>query len=69
MPACTARLRDLRLEAGLSQSKLAQAADLDRTTVSHAEQGLDVSDLTVSKIVKALSVKLGRKVEADEIRI
>lgn len=68
MPACKANLRELRLQAGLSQSKLAQAADLDRTTVSHAEQGLEVSDLTISKIVKALSARLDSKVEAADIR-
>lgn len=67
MPACNALLRELRLEAGLSKSKLAQAADVDRGTVSHAETGNKVSDVTVSRIAKALTHKLGRKVDTSEI--
>jgi transcriptional regulator with XRE-family HTH domain len=67
MPACNDQLRQLRLEAGLSKSKLAQAADMDRGTVSHAENGNSVSEVTIPRLAKALSIKLGRKVEANEI--
>lgn len=62
MPTCTARLRGLRMEAGLSQNKLARIADLDRTTISNAERGSEVSDLTVAKLAQGLSEASGRAI-------
>ena len=67
MAKCNGDLKKLRLEAGWSQNKLARAADLDRTTISNAERGMDVSDLTLSKIVNALTEKLGKRVNQSRI--
>lgn len=65
MATCTDKLKQLRLEAKLSQNKLARKADLDRTTVSNAESGKDVSEITLSKLASALTDALGRKIEAS----
>lgn len=67
MPRATEQLRNLRLQAGLSQSKLARMADLDRTTLSKAENGKDVQIQTISKIISALSDALGRKVRPQDV--
>jgi len=68
MPQCNGDLKRLRLEAGLSQNKLARAADLDRTTISSAERGGDVTDLTISKLATALSKALGTQVLAARLQ-
>jgi transcriptional regulator with XRE-family HTH domain len=60
-------IKDLRMKAGLSQNKLARLADLDRTTVSNAENGASVSELSLSKLSAALSSKLGREVSLDHL--
>lgn len=57
------KLRSLRMSAGLSQNALARKADLDRATVSAAENQKNVSDLSLAKIATALSVSVG---EIDE---
>lgn len=67
MPACKKILKDLRLEARLSLSKLARKADLDRNTASAAESGRVVQELTVSKIVSVLSRELGRPVKVADV--
>lgn len=67
MPVCRPILKQLRLEAKLSQNKLARLADLDRTTVSKAENGVDVNELSVSKLSSALSKALGRTVTDREL--
>ena len=67
MPVCSGQLKKLRLEAGLSQNKLARAADLDRTTVSSAERGAEVTDLTVSKLSSALAERLRRPVTENHL--
>lgn len=56
------RVKNLRLEAGLSQNQLARKANLDRGTVSAAESGKDLQELSISKLERALSEELGRKV-------
>ncbi len=61
------KIKNLRLEAGLSQNQLSRKADLDRGTISAAENGKDVQDVTVAKIATALSTALGRKVKTDDI--
>lgn len=61
------KLKSLRLKAGLSQSKFARIADLDRGTVEKAESGKSVSELTVAKLAKALSVSLKEDVTAEEL--
>jgi DNA-binding XRE family transcriptional regulator len=68
MPQCNGELKKLRLEAGLSQNKLARAADLDRTTISSAERGEEVTDLTLSKLATALSRVLGKEIPAIRIQ-
>jgi transcriptional regulator with XRE-family HTH domain len=68
MPQCNGDLRKLRLEAGLSQNKLARAADLDRATISSAERGGEVTDLTLSKLAAALSKALGTAVPASQLQ-
>ncbi len=49
------RIRELRNEAGLSQEKLALAADLDRTYIASVENGKrNISIVNLEKIIKAL---------------
>jgi transcriptional regulator with XRE-family HTH domain len=67
MPICKPILKQLRLEAKLSQNKLARLADLDRTTVSKAENGVDVNELSVSKLSSALTKALGRTVKDSDL--
>jgi DNA-binding XRE family transcriptional regulator len=62
------KLRKIRLEAELSQNKLAARAGLDRRTVSDVENHRsDPQDVTLSKLAKALGTKLGRQVEVADI--
>lgn len=52
------RLRELRLERGLSQEKLGELAGLDRTYVSSAEAGRrNVSLKTIYKLAEALEIE------------
>ena len=54
-----ARLRNLRLEKGLSQENLAFKADLDRTYYSSVERGeRNVAFLNLKKICKALDISM-----------
>lgn len=49
------RIRELRTTAGLSQEKLALAADIDRTYIASVENGKrNISIVNLEKIVKAL---------------
>ena len=51
------RIRDLRLDMGLSQEKLALKADLDRTYLAGVENGKrNLSVRSLEKIVNALEV-------------
>jgi len=63
------RLRSLRHELGLSQSKLAKACGLTASFLSQAERGLSsISISTLERICAALGVSLAEffsKVEAD----
>lgn len=55
--ALGARLRELRLERGLSQEELAHIADLDRTYVSGVERGQRNIGLdNIHKLAAALGV-------------
>ena len=65
MPKCNGQLKTMRLQAKLSQNGLARKADLDRTTVSNAERGVEISELTMSKLASALSVELEKPVSAE----
>lgn len=69
MPKCKPNLKQLRLEAKLSQNRLARHADLDRTTVSSAENGHEVSEITVSKLSSALTVALKREITDADITL
>lgn len=63
------RLHKLRLEAGLSQSKLARLADLDRKTVSDVENGRNTpQEVTFAKLASALSKMLKREITAENIQ-
>lgn len=49
------RIRELRNAAGLSQEKLALAADIDRTYIASVENGKrNISIVNLAKIIKAL---------------
>ncbi len=61
------RVKQLRLEAKLSQNHLARLSDLDRATIAKAEKGAVVSELTLHKVASALSEQLGRTLEPDEL--
>ena len=69
MPRCNGELKKLRLEAGLSQNKLASRSDLDRATISSAERGGEVTDLTLSKLASALSKALNIAVPASRLQV
>lgn len=54
------RVRELRLERGLSQEKLGQLAGLDRTYISSLEAGKrNVSLVNIHKLAEALGVEAG----------
>tara|TARA_R110000787_G_scaffold61402_2_gene139142 strand:+ start:299 stop:532 length:234 start_codon:yes stop_codon:yes gene_type:complete len=63
------KLKALRLQAGLSRSRFARLADLDRSTVEKAENGKGVSELTVAKLTKALSVSLKSDVSIEDLKV
>ena len=53
------RIKELRKELGLSQEKLANNCDLDRTYVASVENDKrNISIINLEKIVKALNVSL-----------
>ena len=60
------KIKSLRLEAGLSQNQLSRKADLDRGTISAAENNKDVQDVTVAKIATALSTALRRNIKTED---
>ena len=67
MPQCNGQLKTMRLQAKLSQNGLARKAELDRTTVSNAERGREVSELTLAKLTSALSIELGQEIPHERI--
>ena len=60
-----AKIKSLRLEARLTIVELAKLAELDRSTVSSAEKGRNVSELSLAKIKSALEILLKRRLNAD----
>lgn len=63
------KIKALRLEAKLSLSHLARLADLDRATVSKAEKGDSVSELSMHKMAAALSQELERPLAPEDLVI
>lgn len=60
-------LRRLRSEQGLSQERLAQLADLDRTYVSGIERGERNPSLTnILKLTKALGINVSQLAASAE---
>jgi predicted transcriptional regulator len=60
-------LKELRLQARLSVSKLARLADIDRQTVERAENGTAIQDVKAYAIVSALGQQLGRTIQLEEV--
>ena len=53
------RIKDLRLNEGMSQEALASEADLDRTYIPSIEKGnRNVSIIVIEKLAKALNVNI-----------
>jgi transcriptional regulator with XRE-family HTH domain len=63
------RLRQVRIEVGLSQEELAFRAGLDRTYISSVERGKrNISLTNICLIAKALGVKSSFLLEGVEIK-
>jgi transcriptional regulator with XRE-family HTH domain len=55
------RIKELRIEQGLSQEKLALKSEVDRTYIASVENGKrNISILTLEKIVKSLDVSFSK---------
>lgn len=60
------RLKELRLERGLSQEQLAHLAGLDRTYISSCEAGRrNVTLRTIDRLANALGVDVTEMVRCD----
>lgn len=61
------RIRELRIEANLSQEKLAFACNLDRTYIGSVERGeRNISVINLRKIAEALTIKVSFLLNIDE---
>jgi XRE family transcriptional regulator, regulator of sulfur utilization len=61
------KIRELRIDRGLSQAKLAARAELDPSTVNQIERGArDASPLTLRKVAQALEVNLAELIEETD---
>ena len=68
MPIANQHPKRLRLEAKLSQRRLAELSGVDARTISRFETGGKVSQLTVEKIARGLSMALGRDVSVEALQ-
>ncbi|CAA0214136.1 helix-turn-helix domain-containing protein [Tenacibaculum maritimum] len=60
------RIRDLRLENGLSQEKLSFESDLDRTYIGSVERGeRNIAAINLRKISKALNISISQLFNFD----
>ncbi|CAA0233560.1 helix-turn-helix domain-containing protein [Tenacibaculum maritimum] len=60
------RIRDLRLENGLSQEKLSFESDLDRTYIGSVERGeRNIAAINLKKISKALNISISQLFNFD----
>lgn len=60
------KIKELRIQANLSQEKLAFAAELDRTYIGSVERGeRNISLINTKKIAKALNVKITNLLDID----
>ena len=60
-------LTQLRLQARLSVAALARLANVDRSTVQKAENGVPIQDVKAYAIVDALSDALRRKIALSDV--
>jgi transcriptional regulator with XRE-family HTH domain len=56
MESLSTRLRRLRVDAGLTQQRLAELAGVSVMTVSHTERGREPSSATVAAFARVLGV-------------
>jgi transcriptional regulator with XRE-family HTH domain len=60
------KIRQLRLETGLSQEKLSFESNLDRTYIGSVERGeRNIAVINLEKIAKALSVSISKLLEIE----
>lgn len=64
---CSKLLKSLRLEAKLSVNQLAGKAGVDRATVAKAEAGKRVQEMSVVRIVAALSEALNKTISIEDV--
>ena len=61
------KIKTLRLAAMLSQNQLSRKTNLDRGTISSAENGGNPSELTLSKLSQAFTKILDREITPDDL--
>ena len=60
------RIRELRIEKGLSQEKLSFECDLDRTYIGSVERGeRNIAAINLKKISKALNISISNLFNFD----
>jgi len=60
------KIRQFRLEAGLSQEKLSFESNLDRTYIGSVERGeRNIAVINLKKIAKALNVSISKLIDIE----
>ena len=62
------RIREVREEQNLSRAQVALDAKLSESTIDHAEKGLTISLLALTKMAEALDVTLDELVPLGALR-